>query len=90
MEPTAYLRALHKQFTYLWAFASRINEVDTAAAISGEFRGMQDAGWSTVQTAHEVFGELKTLGNKGAPLTRPELRQVLCLYAPARRGRRRL
>lgn len=81
MEPIVYLRALHRQFTYLWAFTSRINEVDTAAAISGEFRGMQDAGWSTVQTAHEVFGELKTLGNKGAPLTKPELRQVLCLYA---------
>ena len=81
MEPAAYLRALHTQFTYLWAYASTINEIDTAAAIAGEFRGMQDAGWSTVQTAHEVFDELKTLGNKGAPLTRPELRQVLCLYS---------
>ena len=81
MKPTAYLRALQRQFTYLWAFARRINEVDTAAAISGEFRGSQDAGWSTEQTAYEVFGELKALGNKGAPLTKPELRQVLCLYA---------
>ncbi len=81
MEPMAYLQTLHRQFTYLWAFASRINEVDTAAAISGEVRGTQDAGWSTVQTAREVFGELKTLGNKGTPLSRPELRQVLCLYA---------
>jgi hypothetical protein len=81
MEPVIYLRALHRQFTLLWAFATRINEVDTAAAISGEFRGMQDAGWSTVHTSREVFGELKVLGNKGAPLTKPELRQVLCLYS---------
>jgi hypothetical protein len=81
MEPIVYVRSLHRQFTYLWAFVTRINEIDTAAAISGEFRGAQDAGWSTVQTAQEVFEEMKTLGTKGEPLTRPELRQVLCLYA---------
>lgn len=81
MEPQAYVRALQAQFTYLFAYVRTINEIDTAAALSGEFRGAQDAGWSTVQTAHEVFGELKALGNKGAPLSKPELRQVLCLYA---------
>ncbi|CAI8945040.1 MULTISPECIES: hypothetical protein [Burkholderia] len=81
MEPQVYVRALNAQFTYLFAYARTINEIDTAAALSGEFRGAQDAGWSTVQTAYEVFGELKALGNKGAPLTKPELRQVLCLYA---------
>lgn len=81
MEPAAFLRALHTQFTYLFTYARTINEIDTAAAVSGEFRGMQDVGWSTVQTAHEVFNELKALGEKGAPLTRAELRQALCLYA---------
>lgn len=81
MEPQAFVRALHTQFTYLFAYARTINEIDTAAALSGEFRGAQDAGWSTVQTAYEVFRELKTLGTKGAPLTKPELRQALCLYA---------
>lgn len=81
MEPIVYLRALHRQFTYLWAFASRINEVDTAAAISAEFRGMQDGGWNTELTAHEVFEELQALANKGEPLTKPEFRQVLGLYA---------
>lgn len=81
MEPITYLRSLHRQFTYLWVFASRINEVDTAAAISAEFRGMQDGGWNTELTAHEVFGELHALANKDAPLTKPEFRQVLCLYA---------
>ena len=46
----------------------------------GEFRGEEGAGWSTIVTAHEVFRELKTLGSKGTPLTRPEVRQVLFLY----------
>lgn len=81
MEPEAYVRALNVQFTYLFAYASKINEVDTAAALFGEFRGMQDAGWSTVATAHEVFDELKMLGSRHAPLARAEIRQVLCLYA---------
>lgn len=81
MEPLAFLKALHTQFTYLWTYARAINEVDTAAALNGEFRGMQDAGWSTVATAYEVHGELKALGTKGGPLTKPEMRQVLCLYA---------
>src|SRR5690606_38122549 len=81
MEPEAYLRALNIQFTYLFSFARKINEIDTAASVFGEFRGAQGAGWNTVDTAHEVYQELKTLGSKGAPLTRAELRQVLCLYA---------
>ncbi|WP_034350884.1 hypothetical protein [Herbaspirillum sp. GW103] len=81
MKPKAYALALHTQLTYLFSFARTINEIDTAAALFGEFRGAQDVGWSTVQTAYEVFGELKRLGSKGSPLTKPELRQVLCLYA---------
>lgn len=81
MKPKAYALALHTQLTYLFSFARTINEIDTAAALFGEFRGAQDVGWSTVQTAYEVFGELKRLGRKGSPLTKPELRQVLCLYA---------
>lgn len=81
MEPEAYIRALNVQFTYLFTYVRKINEVDAAAALFGEFRGIQDAGWNTMATAHEVFRELKALGSKGAPLTRAELRQVLCLYA---------
>ncbi|NQD38271.1 hypothetical protein HPT27_14685 [Permianibacter sp. IMCC34836] len=80
MDPQTYLRSLNTQLTYLFAYARKINEIDTAAALFGEFRGMQDAGWSTVATAYEVFHELKSLGSKGSPLTQAELRQVLCLY----------
>lgn len=81
MEPEAYIRALNVQLTYLFFYARKINEIDTAAALSGEFRGAQDAGWNTVATAHEVFHELKALGSKSAPLNQAELRQMLCLYA---------
>jgi hypothetical protein len=81
MEPAVYLRTLNIQLTYLFAFAGRINEIDIAAATSAESRGAQDAGWNTAETAHQVFAELKTLGSKGEPLSRPELRQVLSLYA---------
>ncbi|GAB6853885.1 hypothetical protein JCM15831A_09090 [Asaia astilbis] len=41
MEPQAYVRALHAQFTYLFTYARTINEIDTAAALSSEFRGAQ-------------------------------------------------
>lgn len=81
MEPEHYIRALNTQLTYLYAYARKINEIDTAAALSGESRGMQDAGWNTVATAHEVFNELKELGSKKVPLTTAEFRQMLCLYA---------
>lgn len=81
MEPIAYLRSLNKQLAYLFTFSRHINEIDTAAALSGESRGAQDAGWTTTITSMEVFDELKVLGSKGYPLSRQELRQVLCLYA---------
>lgn len=80
MEPQAFVQALNIQLTYLFAYTRKINEIDTAAALFGEFRGAQDAGWNTTATAHEVFHELKALGSKGAPLTQAEFRQVLCLY----------
>ncbi|MCI2808176.1 hypothetical protein [Eoetvoesiella caeni] len=81
MEPETYIRALNTHLTYLFAFACKINEVDTFAALFLESRGAQDAGWNTVATASEVFSELKALGSKSSPLTRTEVRQMLCLYA---------
>ena len=81
MEAQAFVRSLNAQFTYLFSFARKINEIDAAAALAGEFRGAQDAGWNTTATAHEVFNELRELGSKKAPLVQGELRQVLCLYA---------
>ncbi|VVM99761.1 hypothetical protein [Pseudomonas fluorescens] len=81
MEPKAYALELNAQLSYLFTYTRLINEVDVAAALFGEFRGSQDAGWNTVATAHDVFHELRTLANKGSPLTLPEIRQLLCLYS---------
>lgn len=81
MEPKAYGVELNAQLSYLFTYTQLINEIDVAAALFGEFRGAQDAGWNTVATAHEVFHELHTLANKGSPLNIPEIRQLLCLYS---------
>lgn len=80
MDPQAYIHALNIQLTYLFSYTCKINEIDTVAALFPEYRGMQDAGWNTVATANEVFDELKALGAKQTPLTRAEVRQLLCLY----------
>ena len=78
---TEYARELNAQFSYLFAWARLIGEVDMAASLLGEFRGSQSAGWSTSITANEVRSELQAFGTKGAPLSVAELRQVLCLYS---------
>lgn len=81
MEPIQYVRELHTQLNYLVAFARSINELDMAGALLGEMRGAQDPGWNTSITAYEVFNELKNLGNRGEPLSRPEIRHVFSLYS---------
>ncbi|MBX9829542.1 MAG: hypothetical protein K2Y27_31700 [Xanthobacteraceae bacterium] len=81
MKVPDYANDLNAQFTYLIEWARAISELDMAGALFGEFRGMQGPGWSTTITAYEVNAELKALATKGAPLTVPEFRQVLCLYA---------
>lgn len=80
MNPNDYAHELNRQLNYLISFARSVNELDLAAALFGEFRGMQDAGWSTVQTAHEAFTEMQVLGSQKAPLTTAQYRQMLCLY----------
>lgn len=57
-----------------------MNELDFAAALNAEFRGMQDPGWSTTITAHEVFEEINAYCRKGTPLSKAEIRIVLMLY----------
>jgi hypothetical protein len=81
MEPSTFIRELNAQLTYLFAFAQKINELDTVAAVCGEFRGAQDAGWSTMQTAHEVKAELTTATSRKGGLSLAEMRYVLCLYS---------
>lgn len=81
MKPDDYVQELNRQLSYLVAFAREINELDMAGSLMQEFRGMQDAGWSTTITAYQVFSEMQALSTKGEPLTTAELRQILCLYA---------
>jgi len=80
LSPNDYAHELNRQLIYLISFVRSVNELDLAAALLGEFRGMQDAGWSTVQTAHEAFTEMQALGSQKEPLTTAQYRQMLCLY----------
>jgi len=81
MKAAEYISELNTQLAYLFGFTRAINELDFAGAHFNEFRGMQDGGWTTTITAHEVFSELHALGTRESPLSQPEYRQVLCLYA---------
>jgi len=76
-----YLEDLSTEISRLYDFARQMNELDFAASLAGEFRGMQDAGWSTTITAGEVRQELDTYLSRGEPLTTPEYRVVLLLYS---------
>ena len=59
-----YLSNLITHLSYLYAFAKQVNELDFAVSLNGEFRGMQDAGWSTAITAYEVFEELSSYAQR--------------------------
>jgi hypothetical protein len=81
MKLDEYSRSLHQQLSYLVAFARKMNELDLAGCIFQEARGAQDAGWSTTITAHQVFNELRLLGDREGPLQTSEFRVILLLYA---------
>ena len=55
MKPAEYIAELNSQLTYLFEFARSINELDFAGTLFNEFRGMQDAGWTTTITAYQVL-----------------------------------
>lgn len=82
MRPEAkdYLVALSKELSRLYAFARQMNELDFAVSLCGEFRGMQDAGWSTTITASQVFDEIQVYLVRTEPPSLPELRVALMLY----------
>jgi hypothetical protein len=80
MESKEYLSELNLHLSHLYAFARQMNELDFAVSLGGEFRGAQDAGWSTTITAHEVFDELVAHTNKKGSKTKAEFRIVLMLY----------
>ncbi len=80
MDTAAFISQLNGHLSHLYSFARKVNELDFAASLNGEFRGAQDAGWSTTITADEVFREISALAQKPKPLTRAEFRVLLMLY----------
>ncbi|UES51656.1 hypothetical protein [Roseibium aggregatum] len=75
-----FLVSLSIELSRLYGFARQMNELDFAVSLSGEFRGMQDAGWLTPITARQVFEEIKAYEGRSQPYTLPEWRIVLLLY----------
>jgi hypothetical protein len=75
-----YLTELATELSRLYGFARQMNEMDFAASLGGEFRGMQDAGWSTQITAADIRQELDTYLTKNSQLTTAEYRILLLLY----------
>ena len=51
----AYAESTRASLQRLFSFAQTVSEMDFAGALSPEFRGWRGAGWSSTQTAYEVF-----------------------------------
>lgn len=71
---------LNVHLSHLYSFARKMNELDFAASLNAEFRGLQDAGWATPETANQVFAELRALMAEPLPLSVAQFRVVLMLY----------
>lgn len=70
-----------RQMGLLFKFVRQISELDFAGSLNGEFRGAQDAGWSTTITAEQVYEELSELLAAGPVETIAEMRVILLLYS---------
>jgi hypothetical protein len=81
MKPEDFFGKLNDEFGRLVAVARRMNEVDLAGVVFSENRGEQSAGWSTVRTAHEVYGELLWLLQKPQKASVIDIRHMAVLYA---------
>jgi hypothetical protein len=87
VEPTAeeirlqtYRSECDAAFLELFDAARQVEEVQFAAALNPEFRGMQDAGWSTATEAMQALDEYMELINE-LPLVRIKTRVALSLYS---------
>ncbi|MEO1989605.1 MAG: hypothetical protein ABGX47_23600 [Martelella sp.] len=69
------------QMGLLFKFTRQMSELDFAGSLSGEFRGAQDAGWSTTITANQVYEELKERLAGGPVESLADLRIILLLYS---------
>lgn len=80
MDYQEFSSELNVHLFHLYSFARQMNELDFAASLNAEFRGLQDAGWATPETANQVFAELRALMDEPPPLSVAQLRVVLMLY----------
>ena len=79
--PIDFANETARQLGLLFKFARKMNELDFAGSLSGEFRGMQDAGWSTTITAEQVFEELNERVAAGPVESLADMRIILLLYS---------
>lgn len=76
-----FAQDLDRQLAILFAFAREVNELDLAASLGGEFRGMRDPNWISIQTASEVHDELLAICENKPSLSKPAFRDVLFRYS---------
>lgn len=77
----AFANETSRQMGLLFKFVRRMSELDFAGSLSGEFRGAQDAGWSTTITAEQVYEELSERLAAGPVESVAEMRIILLLYS---------
>ncbi|WP_417809593.1 hypothetical protein [Thioclava sp.] len=70
-----------RQMGLLFKFVRQMSELDFAGSLSGEFRGAQDAGWSTTITAEQVYAELSGRLAAGPVESIADIRVILLLYS---------
>lgn len=82
MENTiAFVNETARQVGLLFKFVRQMSELDFAGSLSGEFRGAQDAGWSTTITAEQVYEELSARLAAGPVESFADMRVILLLYS---------
>lgn len=80
-DPIVFANEAARQIGLLFKFARKMSELDFAASLTGEFRGAQDAGWSTTITAEQVFEELSGRLAAGPVKSPADMRIILLLYS---------
>lgn len=79
--PITFVNETARQMGLLFKFARQMSELDFAGSLSGEFRGAQDAGWSTTITANQVYEELSERLAAGPVDSFADMRIILLLYS---------
>lgn len=77
----AFVNETARQIGLLFKFVRQMSELDFAGSLSGEFRGAQDAGWSTTITADQVYEELSERLAAGPIESFADMRIILLLYS---------